>query len=120
MLVQEIANFLRRTDDYQLDPDVRGDNAFLVRAVKAYYQQEGLEVCDDLNKMIFVDNPQYPNGFMPKGKTAVFSHIQSAFLGFGLVMNGTGLEGVRDGACLALCLAVLCFSGHVFDTTGFA
>ena len=52
MLVQEIRDFTRGTDNYQLDSDVRGDNAFLLRAVKAYYQQEGLKVCDDLKRMI--------------------------------------------------------------------
>ena len=50
MLVREIAQFLRRTDDYQLDPGVE---VFLLRGVKAYYQQECLKVCDDLNKMGF-------------------------------------------------------------------
>ena len=118
--MQEIAKFLRRTDDYQLDPDVRGVKAFLLRGVNAYYLPEGLEVCDDLNKMGFVDDPQYPNGFMPRGKTDVLSHIQSSFLCFGLVMDGNGQDGVRDGACLALCLVMLCCSGHVLDTTGFA
>ena len=76
MLVQEMTDFTRGTDNYQLDPDVRGDNAFLLRGVQPYYRQEGLKVCDDLNKMIFEDNPQYPNGFMPKAKTNKLSHIQ--------------------------------------------
>ena len=76
MLVQEIRDFTRGIDNYQLDPDVRGDNAFFLRGVKAYYQQNGLQVCDDINKMIFLDNPQYPGGFMPKGKTAMVSHIK--------------------------------------------
>ena len=49
MLVQEIANFLRRTDDYQLDPDVE---AFLLRDVKAYYQQNGLEVCRSVRRTL--------------------------------------------------------------------
>ena len=84
--MQEIAKFLRRTDDYQLDPDVE---AFLLRGVKAYYRQNDLEVCDDLNQMVFLDNPQYPNGCMPNGKMDVVSHIQSAFLYFALVMDGT-------------------------------
>jgi hypothetical protein len=134
VLVQEIRDFTRGTDNYQLDPDVRGDNAFLLRGVQAYYRQEGLKVCDDLNKMIFEDNPQYPNGFMPKAKTNMLSHIQSAFFSFGLVMDGTGLDGVRDGACWRfawLCFAfrVMCSTqpvlpesllfGHVFDITGF-
>ena len=44
--------------------------------------------------MIFELNPQYPGGFTPKGKTHVPSHIQSAFLFFGLVMDGTGMDGV--------------------------
>ena len=119
-MVQEIAKFLRRTNDYRPGPDVRGVNAFLLRGVKAYCNQEGLGVCDDLNKMDLVDNLQYPNGFMPKGKANVFSHIKTTFLCFGLLMDGNGPDGVRDGACLALCLVVLCFSGRVFDITGFA
>jgi hypothetical protein len=99
VLVQEITHFLRRTDGYKLDLDVRGVNAFLLRGVQTYYRQNRLEVCDDLNKMDLLDNSQYPGGFMPKGKTAMVSHIQSTFLYFERVMNGTGLDGVRDGAC---------------------
>ena len=133
--MQAAKNFLQRTDDYELHPDVSGANAFLLRGVKAYYHQGGLPTCDDINKMVFLDNPQYPDGFVPKGKTHVLSHIQSAFLCFGLVMDGTGNDGIRDGACGALlgcallfgscvrhnrfCLKV-CFSDHVFDITGFA
>ena len=135
MLEQEITHFLRRTDGYQLDPDVRGVNAFLLRGVQAYYRQNWLEVCDDLNKMAFLDSPQYPGGFMPKGKTAMVSHIQSAFLYFEQVMNGAGLDGVRDGACwrfawLCFVFRVMCLTqpvlpesllcGHVYDITGFA
>ena len=86
--MQAIAQFLKRTDDYQLDPAVRGVNEFLLRGVKNYYESIDLVVCDDLNKMAFLDNPQYPGGFMPKGKTAVFSHIQATFLCFGLRMDG--------------------------------
>ena len=78
MLVQEIRNFARGTHSYQLDSDVRGVDAFLLRNVKAYHQQECLKVCDDLNKKMFEDSPQYPNGFMPKAKTNKLSHIQSA------------------------------------------
>ena len=99
MLVQEIKKFLRLRDGFEVHPEVSGDNAFLVRALKKYYEQEGLEVCDDINEMIFVRNTQYPDGFVPKGKTNIMSHIQSAFLCFGLVMDGTGLDGVRDGKC---------------------
>ena len=102
MLVQEIRDLTRGKDNYQLDSDVRGDSAFLLRGVKTYFQQKGLIVCDDLNKMSFEGNPQYPNGFMPKAKTNKLSHkthIQSAFLSFGLVINGTELDGVCDGAC---------------------
>ena len=134
MLVQDITNFTRGTDNYQLDPDVRGDNVFLLRRVKAHYRQNGLQVCDDINKMVFLDNPrpQYPGGFMPKGKTTMVSHIQSAFLYFEQVTDGTTFDGVRDGACWRF--AWLCFafrmcatqpvlpdtllSGHVFDITG--
>ena len=75
MLAQEIVRFLRRTDDYQLDPDVE---AFLLRGVKAYY-------------------------------------IHSAFLYFTLVMGGTGLDGVRDGACWRF--AWLCFAFRVMCLT---
>ena len=114
MLVQEIVKFIRLTDGYQLDPDVHGDNAFLLRGVQTYYRKQGLKVSDDLNKMGFELNPQYPGGFMPKGKTNVLSHIQSAYLFFELVMDGTGMDGVRDGACLPLCLVVLCFSDCAF------
>ena len=133
--MQAIAQFLKRTDDYQLDPAVSGVNAFLLRGVRNYYESIGGIVCDDLNKMVFLDNPQYPGGFIPKGKTAVVCHIQAAFLCFGLRMDGTGNDGIRDGACGALlgcallfgscvrhnrfCLKV-CFSDHVFDITGFS
>ena len=124
MLVQEIVKFIRLTDDYQLDPDVRGNNAFLLRGVQAYYRKQGLNVHHDLNKMVFELNPQYPGGFVPKGKTDLLMHIQSAFLFFGLVMDGTGMDGVRDGASAALlgCAVLfgLCFSDYVFDITGSA
>ena len=98
--MQTIKNFLQLTDGYELHPDVSGDNAFLLRGVKAYYHQEGLPTCDGINRMVFLLNPQYPGGFVPKGKTNILSHIQSAFLCFGLVMDGTGLDGFRDGKCL--------------------
>ena len=62
MLVQEIANFPRRTDDYQLDPDVE---AFLLRGMKAYYQQHGSEVCDDINKMVFLNGIPKPYNHQP-------------------------------------------------------
>lgn len=124
MLLQEIVDFIRLTDGYRLDPDVQGENAFLLRGVQAYYRQQGLNVHHDLNKMVFELNPQYPDGFVPKGKTDVPSHIQSAFLFFGLTMDGTGIDGVRDGASAALlgCAVLfgLCFSDYVFDITGSA
>jgi hypothetical protein len=101
VLVQEIKTFIQLTDGYEEHSDVSGDNAFLRRALKKYYQQEGLPTCDDINEMIFFRNPQYPGGFIPKGKTNIMSHIQTAFLRFGLVMDGTGqdVDGVRDGKC---------------------
>ena len=129
MLVQEIVKFIRLTDGYQLDPDVHGESAFLLRGVQAYYQQQGLNVHHDLNKMVFELNPQYPGGFVPKGKTDVLMHIQSAFLFFEMSMvDGTGNEGVRDGAscrfvwfgCCCAVLFGLCFSDYVFDITGSA
>ena len=88
--------------------------------MKAYCEQEGLPVCDDLDKMVLEENDQYPNGFVPKGETDKLSHVQPAFLSFGVKMDGTGLDGIRDGACLALCYgcALLFVSGHVFDITG--
>ena len=99
VLVQDILTFIRLTDGYRLDPDVQGENAFLLRGVQAYYQQQGLNVHHDLNKMVFELNPQYPGGFVPKGKTDVLMHIQSAFLFFEMTMvDGTGNEGVRNGA----------------------
>ena len=79
MLVQVIRDFLRGTDNYELDPDVSGDNAFLLRGLRAYYRQNELNECDNINKMVFYDNPQYEGGFLPKGKTTMVSHIQSAF-----------------------------------------
>jgi hypothetical protein len=108
VLVQAIKNFLQLTDGYEVHSEVSGDNAFLGRALRRYYEQEGLEVCDDINEMIFVRNPQYPGGFIPKGKTNIMSHIQTAFLRFGLVMDGTGQDGVRDGKCWRF--AWLCFA----------
>ena len=123
--MQDILTFIRLTDGYRLDPDVQGENAFLLRGVQAYYQQQGLNVHHDLNKMVFELNPQYPGGFVPKGKTDVLMHIQSAFLFFEMTMvDGTGNEGVRDGASAALlgCAVLfgLCFSDYVFDITGSA
>jgi hypothetical protein len=115
VLVQEIKNFLQLTDGYEAHPGVSGAKAFLVRGLKKYYEQEGLEVCDDINEMIFVRNPQYPDGFVPKGKTNIMSHIQSAFLCFGLVMDGTGLDGVRDGKCWRF--AWLCFAFRFMCST---
>ena len=106
--MQAIKNFLQLTDGYEVHSEVSGDNAFLGRALRRYYEQEGLEVCDDINEMIFVRNPQYPDGFIPKGKTNIMSHIQTAFLRFGLVMDGTGQDGVRDGKCWRF--AWLCFA----------
>ena len=106
--MQEIKTFIQLTDGYEEHSEVSGDNAFLRRALRRYYEQEGLEVCDDINEMIFVRNPQYPDGFVPKGKTNILSHIQSAFLCFGLVMDGTGQDGVRDGKCWRF--AWLCFA----------
>ena len=85
---------------------------------------------DDINKMGFLDNPQYPGGFMPKGKTTMVSHTQSTFLYFEQVMDGTTLDGVRDGACwrfawLCFVFRIVCSTqpvlpdnllfGHVFD-----
>ena len=106
--MQEIKTFIQLTDGYEEHSEVSGDNAFLRRALRRYYEQEGLEVCDDNNEMIFVRNPQYPGGFIPKGKTNIMSHIQTAFLCFGLVMDGTGQDGVRDGKCWRF--AWLCFA----------
>ena len=106
---------------------------YIYIGVKAYYQQSGLQVCDDIDKMAFLDNPQYPGGFMPKGKTTMVSHIQSAFLYFEQVVDGTTFDGVRDGACwhfpwLCFVFRVMCSTqpvlpdsllfGHVFDITG--
>jgi hypothetical protein len=108
VLVQEIKTFIQLTDGYEEHSGVSGAKAFLVRGLKKYYEQEGLEVCDDINEMIFFRNPQYPDGFIPKGKTNIMSHIQTAFLRFGLVMDGTGQDGVRDGKCWRF--AWLCFA----------
>jgi len=122
--VQDIVDFIRLTDGYRLDPDVQGENAFLLRGVQAYYRQQGLAVHHDLNQMVFELNPQYPGGFVPKGKTDRLMHIQSAFIDYELVMDGTGMDGVRDGASAALlgCAVLfgLCFSDYVFDITGSA
>ena len=122
--MQEIVDFIRLTDGYRLDPDVQGENAFLLRGVQAYYRQQGLAVHHDLNQMVFELNPQYPGGFVPKGKTDRLMHIQSAFIDYELVMDGTGMDGVRDGASAALlgCAVLfgLCFSDYVFDITGSA
>ena len=85
--------FLRRADDYQLDPE---GEASLLRGVKAYYQQEGLEVCDDLNKMVFEDNPQYPNGFMPKRKTDV--HVSAHPISISQVRTGDGRDWSGGGS----------------------
>ena len=43
VLVQEIKKFLRLRDGFEVHPEVSGDNAFLVRGLKKYYEQEGLE-----------------------------------------------------------------------------
>ena len=122
--MQDIVDFIRLTDGYRLDPDVQGENAFLLRGVQAYYRQQGLAVHHDLNQMVFELNPQYPGGFVPKGKTDRLMHIQSAFIDYELVMDGTGMDGVRDGASAALlgCAVLfgLCFSDYVFDITGSA
>jgi len=122
--VQDIVDFIRLTDGYRLDPDVQGENAFLLRGVQAYYRQQGLAVHHDLNQMVFELNPQYPGGFVPKGKTDRLMHIQSAFIDYELVMDGTGMDGVRDGASAALlgCAVLfgLCSSDYVFDITGSA
>ena len=123
--MQDIVDFIRLTDGYRLDPDVQGANAFLLRGVQAYYQKQGLNVHHDLNQMVFKLNPQYPGGFVPKGKTDLLMHIQSAFLFFEMTMvDGTGNEGVRDGASAALlgCAVLfgLCSSDYVFDITGSA
>ena len=122
--MQDILTFIRLTDGYRLDPDVQGANAFLLRGVQAYYRQQGLNVHHDLNQMVFELNPQYPGGFVPKGKTDRLMHIQSAFIDYELVMDGTGMDGVRDGASAALlgCAVLfgLCFSDYVFDITGSA
>jgi hypothetical protein len=115
VLVQEIKNFLQLTDGYEVHPDVSGAKAFLLRGVTAYYLQKGLPTCEDINRMVFVLNPQYPGGFVPKGKTHILSHIQSAFLCFGLVMDGTGLDGVRDGKCWRF--AWLCFAFRFMCST---
>ena len=43
-----------------------------------------MPVCDDdLNKMIFEENDQYPKGedgerFMPKGKTEIATHVRAS------------------------------------------
>ena len=122
--MQDIVDFIRLTDGYRLDPDVQGENAFLLRGVQAYYRQQGLAVHHDLNQMVFELNPQYPGGFVPKGKTDRLMHIQSAFIDYELVMDGTGMDGVRDGASAALlgCAVLfgLCSSDYVFDITGSA
>ena len=122
--MQDIVDFIRLTDGYRLDPDVQGENAFLLRGVQAYYRQQGLAVHHDLNQMVFELNPQYPGGFVPKGKTDKLMHIQSAFIDYELVMDGTGMDGVRDGASAALlgCAVLfgLCSSDYVFDITGSA
>ena len=126
--MQKIRDFLRRTDNYELHPDVSGDNAFLVRGLRAYYRQNGLNECDDINNMVFFANPQYEGGFLPQGKTTKVSHICSAFLYFEQTMGGT--NGVRDGAYwrfawlyFAYCatqpvLPDTLLFGHVFDITG--
>ena len=72
--MQEIKNFLQLTDGYEVHPDVSGAKAFLLRGVTAYYLQKGLPTCEDINRMVFVLNPQYPGGFVPKGKTHILSH----------------------------------------------
>ena len=113
--MQEIKTFIQLTDGYEEHSEVSGENAFLRRALRRYYEQEGLGVCDDINEMIFFRNPQYPGGFIPKGKTNIKSHIQTAFLCFGLVMDGTGLEGVRDGKCWRF--AWLCFAFRFMCST---
>ena len=113
--MQEIKAFIQLTDGYEEHSEVSGAKAFLVRGLQKYYEQEGLEVCDDINEMIFFRNPQYPGGFIPKGKTNIMSHIQTAFLRFGLVMDGTGQDGVRDGKCWRF--AWLCFAFRLMCST---
>ena len=113
--MQEIKTFIQLTDGYEEHSEVSGENAFLVRGLKKYYQQEGLPTCDDINEMIFFRNPQYPGGFIPKGETNIMSHIQTAFLRFGLVMDGTGQDGVRDGKCWRF--AWLCFAFRFMCST---
>merc|ERR1712166_335708 len=44
----------------------------------------------------------YPGGFVPKGKTDRLMHIQSAFIDYELVMDGTGMDGVRDDSLLGV------------------
>ena len=94
----------------------------LQQKLLAYYRQEELVIGEDLEDTIFYKNPQYADGFIPKGQTNVTSLIQTFYMYWQFSL-GDAAHGIPDGACALSALPfvfALCFdiTGSDFDIAG--
>ena len=93
VVLQMMIEFVRNKDNWELHPDMAG---VLAEELAAYYADHAdLQAQEDLEAMVFVENPSRTNGFKATGRTKERMHFEVAMFDRQVIVK----DGIQPGAC---------------------